>query len=361
MAKLDPALYAEMEKICMDLFTYEQHFFFLNGPRATGKTYSLQKIMIKKALKTGCEIGYFCRTKDEWASGVVLNAFEKVFANEFPELLIEDRKHDVWCMDPETNAWRKLIVGFPLSQYYKWKNLSFPKVNFCLFDEYMLEIKDGITQGHYINGYGEPDALISLYDTIDRRESRLKVFFCGNNTSFYNPYHVHNMFKSAFRRVPKKGEIVKTNNVVFWRVLPSPELEKRLKETALAKMAGDTAYGTYAFDGEYQDDVSSVVPMTAGARTLFGLRHGATTVYVHAGMYENQEVYWLCTRGNANAKVYAVRGNDVTANVTLFAGTFWSDLFSTVHRSGRVFFADQKTKTICGDFLYLILSWYRKT
>lgn len=361
MAKMDPALYADMEKACMDLFTYEQHFFFLNGPRATGKTYSLQKIMIKKALKTGSEVGYFCRTKDEWASGVVLNAFEKVLANEFPELLIEDRKHDVWCRDPALKAWRRLIVGLPISQHYKWKNLSFPKVNFALFDEYMLEVKDGVTQGRYINGYAEPDALISLYDTIDRREGRLKVFFCGNNTSFFNPYHVHELFNDAFRRVPGKGEVVKTKNTVFWRVQPSQELDKRLKESALAKMAGATAYGAYAFDGEYQDDVSSVIPMSAGAKTLFGLKHGASTVYVHAGTFDDQEVYWLCDRGDSNAKVYAVRGNDVARNVALFAGTFWSELFSAAHRSGRVFFADQKTKTICGEFLYIILSWYRKS
>lgn len=359
--KLDPALFADMEKKCLDLFTYEQNFFFLNGPRTTGKTYTLQKLMIKKALKTGVEIGYFCRTKDEWENGVVLAAFEKVLSKEFPELLFVDKRHDVWVKEPEAKSFRRLIVGFPLSQYYKWKNRAFPLVTFGFFDEYMLEVKNGITQGTYINGYDEPDAFLNMYNTIDRAEGRLKVFFCGNNTSFYNPYHVHPAFKTAFRKVPKKGDVVKTQNVVFWRVLPSPELEEFLKNTSIGQMTDGTSYGDYAFNGEYQDDVSSVVPLCRGAKTYFGLRYADTTIYVHSGYHsDGQRALWLSTRGEASAPVYAVRGNDVTANVTLFVGSYWWTVFSTMHRSGRVFFADQKSKTISGDFLYLILSWYRK-
>lgn len=357
--KLDPKLFADMEKRCWDLFTYEQNFFFLNGPRTTGKTYTLQKIMLSKALKTGCEIGYFCRTKDEWDNGVAFNAFQKVLNNEFPDLICACKKGDVYYVSD--GKWRRLIVGFPISMYYKWKNLSFPNVRFALFDEYMLEVKNGITQGRYVNGYDEPDAFINLYNTIDRAEGRLKVFFCGNNTSFYNPYHVHPMFKAAFRSVPDKGTVVKTSNVVFWRVLPSPELQAYLDRTRLAQMAEGTSYGDYAFNGEYQDDVSSVIPMVAGAKTLFALRYADTTVYVHGGYYtDGQRAFWLSNNGEAGAIVYAVRGNDVGANATLFAGSYWNEVFSAMHRSGRVFFANQKTKTICADFLYLILSWYRK-
>lgn len=359
--KLDPRLFEDMEKKCWDLFTYEQNFFFLNGPRTTGKTYSLQKIMIKKALKSGCEIGYFCRTKDEWENGIAMTAFEKVLTHEFPDLLVVLKKGDVWCKEADQKKWRRLIVGFPLSQYQKWKQRSFPLVQFGLFDEYMLEVINGITQGQYFHGYGEPDAFINLYNTIDRAEGRLKVFFCGNNTSFYNPYHVHPMFKQAFRKVPGKGSVVKTPNVVFWRVLPCPELQAYLDQTQLAKMAEGTEYGDYAFNGEYQDDVSSVVSMCAGAKTLFALRYADTTIYVHEGTHsDGQQALWLSNKGEASATVFGVRGNDVTANVRLFAGTYWSDVFSLLHRNGRVFFANQRTKTMCSDFLYLILSWYRK-
>lgn len=360
--RLDPSVYAEMEKQCLDLFTYEQRFFFLNGPRTTGKTYSLQKIMVQKALRTGCEIGYFCRTKDEWDNDITMVAFEKVLANEFPDLVCVPKKHDVWCKPRgEETQWRRLIVGFPISQYYKWKNMSFPLVNFALFDEYMLEVKNGITQGRYINGYDEPDAFINMYNTIDRAEGRLKVFFCGNNTSFYNPYHVHPLFKEAFRRVPRKGERVKTSNVVFWRVEPSEALAAFLASTGLAKMAEGTTYGDYAFNGEYQDDVSSVIPLCPGAKTIFALRYNNSTVYVHEGTHsDGQRALWLSEKGAAHTQVYAVRGNDVSVSVPIFLGTYWSEVFSTLHRSGRVFFGSQRAKTMCSDFLYLILSWYRK-
>lgn len=361
MAKLDPKLYAEMERKCMELFTYEQRFFFLNGARTTGKTYTLQKLMVKKALARGEEIGYFLRTKDEYDNGAVMAAFEKVLAREFPELLVVEKKNDIYVRSDENGQWRRLVVGFPISMYYKYKNRSFPLVTMGLFDEYMLEVVNGITQGRYVDGFSEPDHFINLYNTIDRAEGRLRVFFCGNNTSFYNPYHIHAMFNAAFKRVPPPGAMIKTPNVVFWRVQPSPELERYLSETMLGRMAEGTQYGSYAFRGEYQDDVRGVTAICAGAKTVFALRYSNTTVYVHTGTHtDRQRAMWISSTGGTGVPIYAVRGNDVSQDIPLFFGTYWHDIFSDLHRRGRIFFATQKAKSACDAFLYLILSWYRK-
>lgn len=362
MAGLTPEMFEETEKTVMDLFTYEQHFFFLNGPRTTGKTYTLQKAMIKKAIKRDEEIGYVTRSKDEWLNGAVWDAFQKVFTKEFPDVIFEEIKNNVYYRLNEKDAPKRLIVGLPLSMAYKWKKkANFPKLRYILFDEYMIEVKDGILQENYFQGWNEPEVLINFYNTIDRAEGKVKVFFAGNNTQYYNPYHTYPTFKDLFRKIPEKGQIVKRGDAVFWRVKPSDALVEYLKNTTFVKSLEGTRYYKYAVEGDYQDDVANIEKMPQGAKTLFGLKYEQTIVFVHQGYKDNEERLWLSSRGDPNTMIYAVRGNDVVAGIPLFTGTYWHEIFRRYHSNGDIYFSDTKSKTMCQDFLYLILTSYRKT
>lgn len=361
MAKLTPDLFEEMEKSIMDLFTYEQHFFFINGPRTTGKTYTLQKIMLKKCMKRDEEIGFITRTKDEYLTGAAWQSFQKVFTQEFPNVIFEEIKNDIYYRLNEKDKPKRIIVGLPLSQALKWKNrANFPKIAYILFDEYMIEVKDGILQGNYVQGWNEPELFLNFYNTIDRLEGRVKVFFAGNNTQFYNPYHTFHKFKNLFRKIPEKGQIVKGPDEVFWRVKPSDKLVAFMKNDPFLKSMEGTRYYTYAVEGNYQDDVANIEKLPQGAKTIFALKYEQTIVYVHRGYKDNEEKLWLSYRGDPNTTAYAVRGNDVSANVTLFTGTFWHEIFRKYHSSGNIYFSDSKSKTMCQDFLYLVLTSYRK-
>lgn len=361
MAGLEKSMFAQMEKQVLDLFTFEQHFFFLNGPRSTGKTYTLQKILMNKGIKRDEEIGYVVRTQDEYKSGAVWDAFQKTMEREFPDLYFEMKNFDIWYRTAPKGPLKRLVVGLPLSGYQKYKKKSFPRINNILFDEYMIEMKNGVLQGSYFQGYNEPEVLLNLYHTIDRDENRVNIFFLGNNTQFYNPYHIFPAFKDLFSRIPEKGQIVKRKDAVFWRVNPSPELEEYQRSLPFARALEGTKYYNYAILGEYQDDVANITKMPGGAQTMFGLRFEKTTVFVHLGYLEDGEKkMWLSCRGDPNTMIFACRGNDVSAGITLFAGSYWHSIFKTFHGEGNVYFADQKTKTVCQDFLYIILSSYRK-
>lgn len=228
------------------LLPYQRHFIFVNSIRGCGKTYSLQWLLLKKAIKQKRQFMFLVRTQDEINNNAFQNSFEKVCAVEYPE---EDF---VWSKDKlnirEGETQRTLGYARALSAAVKIKKESFPFVYYAMLDEYMLEPKD---QDKYVKGWHEPDALLSIYDTIDRDEDRLYVFLLGNNTSFYNPYHMHKAFQ-----IPetKEGEIWMSDNVLFQFYKPSEFLLQKKKRSKFRSMIEGTQYANYANEGIYIGD-----------------------------------------------------------------------------------------------------------
>lgn len=347
-------LYVWIENQFREFFTYMQRFFIINGKRDLGKTYSLQKILIERSIKYGREIGYIVRNQDELDAGIVYNAFAKVMNNEFPELDFIDKNGMVYLKKGKEEL--RLARGFALRKAQSYKKYSFPLVDNLLFDEYMIEKNTPLT---YITGYNEPRLLLSLYDTIDRRENRVRCFLLGNTTVYYNPYHVWDTFAPLFREQAEKGEIKKIANAVFWRCEEPDFVKEEREKNAFSKMIKGSTYGTFADDGEYEDDITAVVPMPSGARCLFALAFNDMIVSVFRGS-SSSGCYWLSSSRDTSKPVYAVRGNDVQAGVTSFRVSPYYPMFEFMWNNGKVYFADQKTKTICHDFLWYILSSYRK-
>jgi hypothetical protein len=117
----------------------------------------------------------------------------------------------------------------------------------------MLEEKQNVS---YVNGWKEPDIFLSIYHTIDREEDRVICFLLGNNTSFYNPYHLHPAFN-----IPKveKGQIWYNENVLFQWATGSDELNAQKSKSKFIRMINNTDYGNYAVKGNYVDDNFSFV------------------------------------------------------------------------------------------------------
>lgn len=360
MAELAPELFEPIKKQIREfIFSYKQRFFFVNSPRKHGKTMCFQELALPYSVKNKMTIGYVVRSEDEIKSGVVWGAFEKCINKHFPDMGFYEEKGNV-CIkitDGETEEPFVAVKGFSLRSMKKLKRRNPSNVWILMFDEYMLE-KD--TPGDYVKGWNEPTLFMSIYDSIDRGADKLKCIFFGNNTSFYNPYHMYPAFKGAFQGVPESGTIRKTDNTVFWRIKTPPDLKKALEETEFGKMIAGTEYGRYAAEGEYEDDITAVVAMPAGAQTEFSLVYDGRKVFVHSGYLEDGRHLWFSMSGDTGRPCFAVRGNDVAPNIKLFRSQTWWDLFQVYYNKGEVFFADQKTKGVCQDFLYCILSNFRK-
>lgn len=351
--------YGWIEKQVNDFFSYEQRFIIMNAGRGLGKTYSTQINLLKRAINKRREIGYIVRNQYELDQGVVWDAFEKVIEEKFPEYEFEVKGEEVFCngkRDEEKNPF-KIIRGFALKKVQFYKKHSYPKVDWLFFDEYMIEKDSGAT---YVKGYAEPTLLMKLYDTIDRRQDRVRVFLIGNTTIYYNPYHISEFFKQLFIKKAEKGEIKKISNAVFWRADPPESVKEEMAKSTFSQMISGTAYGEYANEGEYEDDIIAVEPMTSGCKCKFALQYNQQKVYVYSGNKDGENRYWISLAEDRSVPCFGVRGNDVGVNVPAFKISMYYQLFEYMWNTGHIYFANQKAKTITQDFLWYILSSYRK-
>lgn len=253
-----------------EILPYQKNFNFINGPRSIGKSYTTQKFVLRKCLEKGLQFVYITRTIAERKEGVFKQAFEKVCVQEFPDYSFE------FTSDVMTNPDDGAIIGYciALTEAQKKKKPSYPQVKYIIFDEYMLEMNNS---GRYVNGWREPDTFLSLYHTIDREEDRVICFLLGNNTSFFNPYHMHPAFS-----IPEisPGGIWYSKNVLYQWALPSEELKEEKAKSKFIQMIEGTSYSQYAVTGSYIEDNRNFVEVrTSNARHLFyfeymGARYG---------------------------------------------------------------------------------------
>lgn len=291
---------------------YQRNFIFVNGSRSIGKTYSTLKWVIKQCKEHDCEFVYIVRTQDEKRAHALEMAVQKVCINEYPAVpFIYDIEKMQMVIDEDEKYYATIGYCIALSEVQKIKKRAYPKVKYMIFDEYMLEKKD---ESSYIGGWNEPDKLLSLYHTIDREEDRVIVFLLGNNTSFYNPYHLHPAFNIPM--IPD-GHIWMSENVIFWRACPSAELKESRKDNKFLKMLEGSSYGDYAVQGEYiYDNVNLVEPLPATTRYVLTMIYKGKQmgIYVH---YSSNRVFISEKIDPSCKRILALTPEDVDEGIGL--------------------------------------------
>ena len=331
------------------ILSYQRNFNFINGERSIGKTYTTEKFFIDKAIKTGKEFVYITRTQDEKRNGIFKEAFSKVISREFPDKEIIFTNEE--CILKIDEYKRCLGYCIALSEALKIKKRSFPNVYYLMFDEYMLENK-GLTR--YVNGWKEPELFLSLYHTIDREEDRVICFLLGNNTTFYNPYHMHPAFQ-----IPhiKKGQIWAGENVLFQWAEGTEELREEKANCKFLKMLNDTTYGKYAVKGDYIEDSDEFIEKrSAEARVSFNIEYMGNTYGIwndmkHGRIYIDTKTDPDCTLN------YALTLEDHSENTMLTSTKSISCLnwLSQNFKLGNVRFVSMEVKKMCEGAINLIL------
>lgn len=298
-----------------EILPYQRNFNLINGERSLGKTYTCQMYVIDKCIDKGWEFIYIVRTQDEKKNGVLEDAFKKVTSNEFSQYNFAYTIENMYRVieHPESDITEKIQIGYciALSEAAKIKKRSFPNVKFIIFDEYMLEEKQAIS---YVNGWKEPDLLLSIYHTVDREEDRVICFMLGNNTKFHNPYHLH----PAFNIPPiEKGGIWTSENVLFQYAVGSKELEQKKSKSKFLRMLEGSEYGTYAKDGNYiYDNYSFIDKMKNTARYSMTLEYQGESFGVYTD-YKNGCIY-ISDKVDPSCKlIYALTIDDHKENTLL--------------------------------------------
>lgn len=330
---------------------FQRHFNFINGERSIGKTYSVLKYCLKKAIeKENNQFIYIVRTQEEKKKGALNKAFAKVWAKEFKDYEFD---FDIDMCFLKTDKKKSKVLGhcIALSEAVKIKKEAFPFVRYMIMDEYMLEDSQSTA---YVNGWKEPDLLLSIYHTVDREEDRVICFLLGNNTKFYNPYHMHPAF-----HIPKinKGEIWTSENVLFWWAVSDDELNEARKGNKFLNMIEGTEYGTYARKGEYADDNNTFIgKRSEKARHVFNIKYldeyyGVWLDYADGFIYLDKAIDPSCKFN------YALTKDDHSENTLLTKGKtcYYITWLSKNYKLGNVKYANAEIRAKLEKGIYLIL------
>lgn len=338
-----------------DILPYQRNFNLINGERSLGKTYTCQMFTLDKCIEKGFEFVYIVRTQDEKKHGVLEEAYQKVIANEFKDYTFEFTNEDMFlCIEhPESDITEKKQLGYciALSEAVKIKKRSFPRVKYMIFDEYMLEEKQAIS---YVNGWKEPDLLLSIYHTIDREEDRVIVFMLGNNTKFHNPYHLH----PAFNIPPiEKGGIWTNENVLFQYAIGSSGLKEKKEKSKFLRMLDGTDYGKYAKEGDYvYDNYSFIEKMQTSARYNFTIEYNGNNYGVYSD-FRNGVIY-ISDKIDPSCKLkYALTIDDHKENTLLTHSKNITQLkwLANNYKIGNVRFVSMEVKMKCEKGIALLL------
>lgn len=346
------------------ILPFQRCFNFIDGPRSIGKTYGTLKFLVKRGIERKEEFSYIVRTQDEKKKGVFAKAFEKVLQNEFPSqhfLFEKDIMYWVEYLEeiPENATKKELdaipkenhIIGYchALSEAVKLKKYAFPKVKWMVFDEYMLEPAQSKT---YVNGWHEPDLLLSIYHTIDRDEDRVIAFLLGNNTNFYNPYHLHPAFNIP---LVEKGSIWTSDNVLFENAVITEELQDEKSKSKFQQMVKESQYGKYATEGIYADEDSTfIAKRPRKAKHIFTIKYNESMF----GIWLNSDTGLLYIDNKfdpSNGMIFAMTVDDQTENTFINKKAFYIRYLARSFMSGNVRFVSAAIRALADPAIRMII------
>lgn len=267
--------------------------------RSDGKTYDFKKKCIKRFLKKGEQFIYVRRFKTE------LKKIDKFFDDikiEFPDYDFKVDSGNFYIKKNDVKKWNKnhICGGYLcLSTQLTVKSVSYPKVTWIGFDEFIIS-----TKGYYRYLEDEVTSFLELYSTIARLRD-VKVMFMANSISSINPYFLYFNIKLE----KNKRFITKNDFTVEYHV---PEEHKEaVKKTRFGKMISGTDYGKYAIDNEFAEDIVDFIekiPKNSECRfTIYykGKHYGVFYNYTYGNIY-------ISNKYNSNSKfIYVLRVEDI--------------------------------------------------
>lgn len=348
-----------------EILPYQRNFNFINGKRRCGKSYTLIKWVIKRCIEREEEFCLLVRTAKEIEDNALEDWVQKVIQEQYSDFTFKFSKNAMYHeivhqiptgVDKEGNQKYKtepelirIGIALALSQRTQIKKKSFPKVKYMILEEYMIEDDK---KGEYVNGWGEPDLFLSIYDTIDRGEDRVICFLLGNCTTFYNPYHMHETFN-----IPKvkKGEIWYKGNVLFQWIDENKVTGK--SGSKFDKMIEGSKYGRFAVNNEYSDDRDDfIMPRTQQATFRFAIDYIGSTYGVWCDTKVG--VIFIDTKWDTGTKFrYALTLEDHRENTLMTKGktAFFIKWLGDNFKRGNVRYVNKAVRAKAEGAIKLIL------
>lgn len=227
----------------------------VTGARSFGKTYGWKKFCIKKFIKTGQTWGYL-RTFDQEIKDIIADGSEAFFSDimrndEFPGYKFRLMGRIMQCgkvlgendKGEEEVDWRVMGQMLALTKAQSYKGKTVANMRWVVFDEFIRETR---VPPYPKNCVG---MLMSLWETLDRRENRVRIVMLANAADVVNPYFV------AWGIVPPEpGGHIRVpvgRSYVYVENCWSKEFERYADESEIGKFTAGTSYAAYAQQNQF--------------------------------------------------------------------------------------------------------------
>ena len=233
------------------LLSHNAFINFVMSPRGNGKSYSAKKLIIKNYLKNGSQAVYTRRTKVEIDE--VKDTYWNDIREEYPDLDFKIEGYIGYINGDE-------VVHFiPLSTSTNKKSASYPKVNWIIFDEYIIT---KTTYNRYLKN--EMTLLLDLIETVGR-DRNIRVLLMANSVSFVNPLF------SFFDIVPKENQRFSKykDGLICVEQFTSHVFMEEKKKTPFGRLIEGTNYSKYAIENEVLEDTNDFIKEREGAKYKF--------------------------------------------------------------------------------------------
>lgn len=225
------------------------------GARSYGKTYGFTKYCVGQWIKKGYQWVYGRRTKTSlqtmFKTGPFFAPLER--NNEFPDWRLRQRGY-VMEIKPANAApkerWHTLGSFIPLSAAHSYKSSSTPNTRTLFMDEFIAENGE-----RYLPQ--EPTDLMNLWETLDRRNDRVRIFMAANSADLVNPYFVEwNL------RLPTKGK-TKTykhgQSSITIQYADDAEFRKYSEQSTIGAFTAGSRYESYALSNDFEADTDALI------------------------------------------------------------------------------------------------------
>ena len=325
------------------LYTHNCAFNQILGPRGHGKTFWGKERVVRNYLKDCGEFIYLRRRVKELDMAKRTIYQDIINKQIFPDHEIKYHKLGYYLVDDE-------IAGYPMAladSMYR-KGNSFANVTTILFDEYTIDERKN---QRYLKN--EIDEFLTLYDTIDRRENRVKVFFLGNSYSFINPYTAYWHLKQ-----PEYGKISKNNlkNSLVYNDFDEEFLREQSETTFGGMISGDV-YGKMALNNNFiNDNYDFIDKKTGNCSYYFGMKYMDKYYGVWAN-YASGLIYVSTDIEPTSNLIYSITMDDHTPNTLLISRNKTVGFFKVFIDSfmqGHMRFESMEVKNVCYEIISIL-------
>lgn len=294
------------------LVSYNAPISMTCGARSTGKTYYYKRRAIRRWLKQGSTTTYMRRYDEQIKALLRKRSFvSDLLANgEFPDVEIRQNGRLIEVRKPGAKNFKPAIYFTPLSAYENEKSGFDAKTDTLIYDEFIKESR----KVPYLDN--EASALMNFWETLDRREDRVRIFMLGNAADLINPFFLE--WRITIRPGMPRFTKWQNGNIILEYAETSEAFDVRSRESNIGRVTAGTAYDSYARLNQFADLNNDFIVKDKPSRAT----HICTFRYMGDSLgvwLDPKEGEYHVTLGapSDNRPVYAITREDMRPNLVM--------------------------------------------